>query len=300
MRHKSVVDGEIAVIATAQGGVIGAAQLCALALDRSAIRRRVRAGRLHPLHHGVYAVGHRVLGIEGRWWAAVIACGPGTSLGFASGGGAWGVGSHGGAVIDVIVGPGGRSRRVGIRMHRVGPLPADELTTLRGLPITTPARTLLDLAASGLRARQLELAVDRAHQLQLLDFDDLRELTTRYPKRPGSPLLKAVVERYEPRDTRSRLEELVWELCATHGIPRPHVNTVIEGKVRDFCWPRQRLVVEADGYAWHRSPSALADDRERDVELTLAGWRTLRFTWTQVTRRPGYVRRAILHALATG
>jgi hypothetical protein len=199
-------------------------------------------------------------------------------MGFASAGGAWGVRSYDGLAIHVIVGPGGRKKRAGIRAHRVGPLPADELTTLRGLPITTPARTLLDLAASGLRDRQLELAVDRAHQLRLIDFADLRELTGRYPRRRGSSLLKAILERYEPRDTRSRLEELVWQLCATHRIPRPNVNTVIEGKVRDFCWPRQRLVVEADGYAYHRSPSALADDRERDVELTLAGWRTLRFT----------------------
>jgi very-short-patch-repair endonuclease len=98
-------------------------------------------------------------------------------------------------------------------------------------------------------------------------------------------------------DTRSELEELVLELCDAHGLPRPHVNSVIEGKVRDFHWPGSRLVVEADSYRWHRSPSALNDDRERDVELTLAGYRSLRFTWEQVTRRRDYVADALRRAL---
>lgn len=299
MRGEGVADQRIAAIAERQGGIVSYAQLLALGIDDSAIDRRVRAGRLHRRHRGVYAVGHRVLGPDGRWWAAVLACGDDAALGFASGGSALGIRSYDGAAIDVIVGPGGRKQRTGIRMHRVGPLPADELTTLRGLPITTAARTLLDLAASGLRDRRLELAVDRAHQLQLLDFADLRKLTVRYPRRPGTALLNEVLERYEPRDTRSRLEQLLDELVRSHGIRWPGVNTVIEGKVRDFCWSHARLVVEADSYAWHRSPSALNDDRERDVELMLAGWRTLRFTWTQVTRRPNYVRRAILGGLAT-
>jgi very-short-patch-repair endonuclease len=98
-------------------------------------------------------------------------------------------------------------------------------------------------------------------------------------------------------DTRSVLEELVLALCDAHGLPRPRVNTVIEGRERDFCWPHARLVVEADSYTWHRSPSALDDDRERDVTLTLAGFRVLRFTWEQVTRRPRYVTAALLAAL---
>ena len=78
-------------------------------------------------------------------------------------------------------------------------------------------------------------------------------------------------------------------MCAATRLPRPQENVVVLGKVRDFYWPEARLVVEADSYAWHRSPDALADDRQRDAELTLAGIRTLRFTWSQVTRRRAYV-----------
>jgi Protein of unknown function (DUF559)/AbiEi antitoxin C-terminal domain len=194
----------------------------------------------------------------------------------------------------------GRARRAGAaaghRLHRSRSLPPDEVTQLGGLPITTPARTLLDLAASGLRGRPLEAALDQALQ-RVLDFADLQRLLARYPTRPGSPLLKAQLARYEPVDTRSELEDLVLELCDAHGLPRPHVNSVIEGKVRDFHWPGSRLVVEADSYRWHRSPTALNDDRERDVQLTLSGYRFLRFTWEQVTQRREYVVDALLRAL---
>jgi very-short-patch-repair endonuclease len=177
----------------------------------------------------------------------------------------------------------GREPRAGIRIHRPRALPDDEVTTLRGLPITTPARTLLDLAAAGLRPRALETALDQAEQERVLDFAELHELLARYPRRPGTRLLKAQLERYQ--------------LCDARGLPRPSENTVIEGRVRDFYWPHRRLVVETDSYRWHRSPSALNDDRERDVELTLAGYTVLRFTWEQVTRRPEYVTRALRIAL---
>lgn len=174
------------------------------------------------------------------------------------------------------------------------------MTELRGLPITTPARTILDLSTD-LRPRELEAALDRAELLRLLSFDDLHELLARYPRRAGTRSLKAQLERYRgPIDARSELERLVYKLCRDHGLPRPLVNTVIEGKVRDLYWPECRLVVEVDGYAWHRSPSALNDDRERDVELTLAGYRVLRFTYEQVRYRPEYVIRALLAALGAG
>jgi hypothetical protein len=301
MRRELVTDRAIAAVAERQGGVVGRAQLLALGLSCSAIDRRVGVGRLHVLHRGVYSVGHRVVGEAGRRWAAVLACGSGAILSDASAAAAWDIRASASRTVHVTVGSSGRARRPGIRLHRRGVLPPDEIARLDGLPITTPARTLLDLAASGLRGRPLEAALDCAELLRLLDFAELHHLLARYPGRPGSPALNAMLSRYVAGtvDTRSVLEELVLELCDAHGLPRPHVNCVIEGKVRDFHWPGSRLVVEADSYTWHRSPTALNDDRERDVVLLLAGYRSLRFTWEQVTKRRGYVADAILRALAT-
>jgi very-short-patch-repair endonuclease len=297
MRREPATDRAIADIADRQGGVIARWQLIELGLGGAAIDHRVRAGRLHPLHRGVYAVGHRVVGVVGRRWAAVLACGDGAVLAGVSAAAAFGIRRSSSRTIHVLVGRSGRKRRDGIRLHWQRTIPSDEVAELDGLPITTPPRTLLDLAAGGLRGRSLEASVDSAERQRLLDFADLHALLARYPGRPGTPSLKAVLARYRAGDTRSRLEELVAELCDAHVLPRPQENCVIEGKVRDFYWPHARLVVEADSYAWHRSPSALDDDRERDVELALAGYRTLRFTWHQVTERRTYVTAAILRAL---
>jgi len=135
--------------------------------------------------------------------------------------------------------------------------------------------------------------------LRLIDFAELQRLLARYPTRSGSPSLQALLSRYAAGsiETRSVLDELALELCDAHGLPRPKVNCSIEGKVHDFYWPGSWLVVEADSYAWHRSPSALNDDRERDVCLMLKGYRSLRFTWEQVTQRREYVAGALLSAL---
>ena len=297
MRDEVATDHLIAALADRQYGIVTHRQLVALGVSGSAIGRRADTGRLHRRYRGVYAVGYRRAGIEAAWWAAVLAYAPDGVLSFASAGAAFGITrSH---ALHVTVAGAGRKRRSGITLHQRRSLPLDEITELDGLRITTPARTLLDLAASGLNRTRLELAVDRAEQRRLLDFADLRKLLARYPGRPGTRSLKAVLATYsDPLDLRSELEELVLELCDAHGLPRPLVNSVIEGGVRDCCWPSRRLVVKADSYTWHRSPAALSADRERDVELTLAGWRVMRFTYAQVTRRRAWVARAIFDALS--
>ena len=300
MRGQLDVDHLVAGVANIQGGVVSREQLVALGLSADMVDRRVGAGRLHPLHRGVYAVGHRVVGKEGRWHAAVLAAGDGAVLSHASAAAAWELRIEGGGNVHVTVGPGGRAVRNGLRLHRTACLGADEITTRSGIPITTPARTVLDLAAS-LNGRPLEAVLDRAERLRLLDFAELHELLTRYPARPGTPSLRAVLSRYTAGTvvTRSELEERFLALCDRHRIPRPEVNTVIEGKEVDFFWPDCGLIVEVDGYAWHRSPSAMNDDRERDVTLVLAGYRVLRFTWAQVTERPRWVVQAVRRGRAT-
>jgi very-short-patch-repair endonuclease len=298
MRDQSATDQRIARLAERQGGIVSHAQLRGLGLSRAAIHRRVQTGRLHPRYRGVYAVGHGRVGPEGLLWAAVLACGPGAVVSHLSAAAAWDLLPSATRTVDVTVGLGGRTPPRGIRLHRTRVLADDEVTTLRGLPITTPARTLVDLAATRVPAKRLAAALDRADLIHHLDFAELRELLARHRGRRGTRLLNAQLERYRaPIDVRSELERLVYELCDDHGLPRPSENTVIEGRVRDCFWPHCRLVVEADSYAWHRSPSALNADRERDVELTLAGYHVLRFTYEQVTQRPKYVVEAIRTAL---
>jgi very-short-patch-repair endonuclease len=148
------------------------------------------------------------------------------------------------------------------------------------------ARTIIDLATT-LEGRPLEHALDRAEHLRLLDFAEFRT-------RPIPPSLRAVLSLYSATNpTRSELEERFLRLCDDHGLPRPQTNVLVEGIEVDFVWPDARLIVEVDGYAFHRSPSAFEADPERDVRLTMAGWQVLRFTWTQITRRPAWVASAV-------
>jgi very-short-patch-repair endonuclease len=274
----------IAGLADIQYGVVSRRQLLERGLTKGDVERRLRSRRLNRVHRGVYAVGHRVLTLEGRWMAATLATGG--ALSHASAAAAWDLRRAGGGVIDVSVASGaGREKRAGIRLHRSGTLSASDITTHRGIPITTPARTIIDLART-LKGRPLEQLVDLADQRGLVDFDDLTSAN------PAS--LRAVLKQYAPAATRSEMEERFLRLCDDHRIPRPETNRIIEGIEVDFVWRDRRLIVEVDGYAYHRSPSAFERDRERDVTLTTSGWRVLRFTWAKILRRAGWVAASIL------
>jgi hypothetical protein len=286
MRRLLARDAEVAALAARQHGVVTRRQLLALGLSNSAIDRSARGGRLHRLHRGVFAVGHTVLTVDGRWMAATLATGGVLSHGTAAA--AWDLRRVATGTIHLSVrGDGGRLRRRGVRIHRSATLEPQDTTTLRGIPVTTPLRTIVDLATT-LEGRPLEQLLDRADQRQLIDFAELHQ-------RPIPRSLQAVVSLYAAGTTatRSELEERFLRLCDYHGIPRPEVNAVIEGHEVDSVWRAKRLIVEVDGYAYHRSPTAFETDRERDVLLAVAGWRVLRFTWTQITRRAPWVARAL-------
>jgi very-short-patch-repair endonuclease len=235
----------------------------------------------------VFAVGHTALKVEGRWMAAVLALGGNAVLSHATAAAAWELRQRTGTIHVTVPSTAGRKRRRGIRLHRTTTLRPTDTTTHRGIPITTPARTIIDLART-LEGRPLEHALDLADQRSLIDFEDLRT-------RPIPPSLQAVLSLYTAgtTPTRSEMEERFLALCDAHDLARPNVNTRIEGEEVDFAWRDRRLIVEVDGYAYHRSPSAFETDRERDITLVLAGWRVMRFTWTQLTTRPAWVAGAL-------
>ena len=276
---RDIKDSSIAALATRQFGVVGCAQLAEMGLTAKAIRHRVRTGRLHALHRGVYAVGHRVVPREGRWMAAVLASGNGAVLSHRSAAELWGIRKQGGPTSEVTT-PAWRPRVDGIVRHTSSLMPFDEVTEHRGIPTTTVPRTLLDLAAV-LRPQEIHRAVSEAEIHRLTDHLSVPELLTRYPRRRGTAKLRAALD-HGATVTRSELEARFESFVEAHRLPRPTLNVVVHGYELDAVWPHHKLAVELDGYATHGTRARFESDRERDRALTAMGWRIIRITWRQL------------------
>ena len=185
---------------------------------------------------------------------------------------------------------GGRRSRPGLRIHRVSSLGPGDRDVHRGIPVTSPARTLLDLAAI-LDERGLERALDRAELLELTDYPALDALARARPGHHGSGRLRKALRSHDAGTTitKSELEELFLALCRRYGLPKPLVNAWLEAKEVDFLFPQHRLIVETDSWTHHRSREAFENDRARDARMARAGYRTLRFTYRQIEHEPASV-----------
>jgi very-short-patch-repair endonuclease len=275
-------DHGVAVLARRQHGVVRRSQLAALGLGQRAIDNRLRAGQLHRIYQGVYAVGHTNLTREGHFLSAVFACGDHAVLSHRSAAALWCLRRAKGARVDVTVPTGGtRARRRALVVHR-SPVPPEDRTVRNGIPVTAPIRTLVDLADCSTR-RELERAIDEAHYLGW----DLSSLQPS-PGRRGAGLLASVLDGHGAGSTRTRseFEELLLELCRTHGLPQPVVNQVVEGYEVDFVWPDARVILEADSWSAHGTRTAFERDRVRDAALGAAGWRVIRITWRRLIHEP--------------
>jgi Transcriptional regulator, AbiEi antitoxin/Protein of unknown function (DUF559) len=274
-------DRRVAELAARQWGVVSSAQLRALGLRKDAVLRRARAGRLHRVHHGVYAVGHTVLRREGRWLAAVLACGDGAVLSHRSAAAHWGLLQSEATRTDVTI-PRARAGNAQIRLHRSHSLDACDTTTHQGIPITSVPRTLLDLAAT-VRPDRLERALAQAQHLELYDHRAITELLARANGHRGKGGLTEAIA-VEPKLTRSEWEVRMLSLVRTAALPEPLVNRPLDapdhGECKpDFHWPAHNLIVETDGWKSHRTRAAFESDRAKDAALTAAGYRVVRFTW---------------------
>lgn len=290
-------DVAIAELATRQHGRVARWQLLAIGLRNGAIDRRIATGGLHPEHRGVYAVGYRSRTREGRWMAAVLACGPAAVLSSWPAAAHWRMRDRAGGPVHVTV-PRGRHARSGIVVHHAR-LPPDEITVHEGIPITTVPRTILDIAAAGDR-RDVDRALKEAEFLRLADPLSLQDLVDRYPGRRGVRTVRQVLEAAALGldITRSELEELFLALVAQYGLPRPRTNVMLEvGFEVDCVWPEHRLVVELDGHASHATRAGFERDRERDRVLQAAGWRVVRITWRQLHDDPERVARDLARLL---
>jgi very-short-patch-repair endonuclease len=254
---------------------------------------------LHRKQHGVYAVGHTVLGVRGYWMAAVLACGPNAVLSHAAAAALWNLRRSEATIVDVTLpGTGGRPRRKGIRIHRARNL--DGRTTVReGIPVTTPGRTILDLAAT-LDRRGIERLLDRAEHQRLGDVLSLDALARAHAGHRGAHKLLTTLQDHDPGTTltKSELEERFFALCRKAGLPKPVVNDHVETLEADFIFKSHRVLVETDSWEHHRSRDSFESDRRRDAIHAAAGWRTLRFTHRQIKHDPATVAAAIDAALS--
>jgi very-short-patch-repair endonuclease len=289
-RHVKVRDHAIAEIAGRQHGVVTLAQLREIGLGKDAVSKRLEAGRLFSVFRCVYAVGQPILMRDSWLTAAVLACGPGAVLSHQSAASLWGLSPSRGA-IDVTA-PNRRGRiPAGIRAHRDGSLTPADRTSVRGIPCTSVARTLLDLAGTTPVWRLADV-VEEAEVARLLDRPAVRELLKRSRGRRGVARLRTLVDDLDPKIkfTRSRLERRFLRMCERAQIPRPQVNVLLDlGGERvqaDFLWRDARLVVETDGRESHETATAFDRDRRRDQQLSVAGWRVIRCTWHQVINDP--------------
>jgi hypothetical protein len=260
--------------------VITAAQMLAAGLDRSGISRRVEAGRLHPLYRGVYALGHRRLSREAQWMAAVLAAGDGAVLSHLAAAVHWKIWRRRIDGIDVTV-PAQRRSRAGFRIHRARNLARADTTIHQGIPITTPARTLVDLADS-LTAHQLANVIHEAAFRNRFDERRTRQAMARARGKPLATLHAGLQAHADgSAGTRSDLEDQF--LKAWKG-PEPRVNTKVHGVEVDLYWPEANLVVEIDG-SGHRRPRTRAEDAARDEDLRAAGASVLRIPVDRVADR---------------
>ncbi|MEA2283548.1 MAG: hypothetical protein QOK21_4155 [Solirubrobacteraceae bacterium] len=297
MQRQRGSDERIATTAATQAGRISRAQLLQIGVGPGAIDHRVRIGRLHVRRRGVYAVGSPAETPDGRWWEALLAYGDDVVLSHDSAATVWELQPLMRGPVELTSWRTGIRDRPGVRVRRSWVLLPHEVTRRRGMRVTAPARTILDLAGrSGVRG--VERLVDRAVALGVLEPAELERGLRDHPGRSGSPRVRAVLAAYSQTVTRSELEERLLDLCDSEGLPRPIMNGRIAGLEVDACWPEAMLVVELDGYAYHRSPSAFEADRARDVRLTVAGYRVLRFTYRQLVDEPQIVAAAIRRLLA--
>ena len=261
-------------------------------MGEDAIDWRMKRRRLHRVHIGVYAVGHLALTRNGRFMAAVLACGDGAALSHFSAAVLWGMLEDRGQLIHVTV-EGNRVCR-GVIVHR-SPLQGQRVRR-RGIVVTTPARTLVDLADVVHRRRTLERAFDEAEYLGL-DWESAAPIHGR----KGSGLLSSVLVVHEPGTTRtlSELEERFLDFCEKHRFPRPAVNDSIEGYLCDFVWHEQRLIVETDGLRAHGTARARRRDPIKDADLQIAGWRVIRIPSMRLFREPEAAGEQLARLLAT-
>lgn len=278
----------LAGLAAKQHGVVSIRQLEGpLGFSRRSVARSVQAGRLHRIYRGVYAVGHTDLSPKGRCLAAVLAVGPGALLSYHSAGWLWGLWKGSPAPFEVTAFvPRHDLPPRGVTRHRARNLDDVDRSMIDGIPVTSVARTLLDLAWK-LRADQLRRVLARAEELGLLDLAAIREVIERNRGHHGAKRLRYALAIYEPPVySRSEFERRFVERVVADGLPRPATGWNEVGHEIDVYWPERRFGVELDAYETHGGRDAFERDRDRDLDFAIAEVEMIRVSERQFRREP--------------
>ena len=276
-----------------QHGVVSRNQLRALGMSEGAINHAIATGRLHPLFRGAFAVGRPQVGRSGLLLAATLACGEGSVL------------SHGTAAVHLglwdrpqsrlidVIAPVEAGRKIaGIRRRFTPPPLPREIRTHGGVPCTTPARVIVDVAGSA-DERRLRGTIEQAAVKGMLDLPAIDAVLDGPPRRGARRLLRVLEpwRRYSRRTkVRSRFEGKLMPLLTEYALPIPDVNKTLriggENFELDFAWPQQRFAIETDGGQFHDNPEAARRDSHRNRVLAAAGWRLWRLRWDDLKHRP--------------
>jgi very-short-patch-repair endonuclease len=284
----------IAELAVGQHAIVEREQLRDLGVEDWVIEYRLSTGRLHAKHRGVYAVGHPLVTRKGVYMAAVLTAGPGAVVSHRSAADLWGLRPDNRPVVDIVPTRQRRSRK-GIVMHDPHRFHADDTTTFDGIPVTSPMRTLVDLAPK-VDVQGLARALRRADDNDLLDMRPLARLLAASPR--GARALRALLRDYAegPRQ-KSDLERLLRRICRANQLPLPQCNVLLHGHEVDFLWPDHKLIGEADSWLYHGNRHAFNRDRRRDADLATLHYRTVRFTDLQLEHEPDWVARTLAKLL---
>lgn len=281
-----VRDGDLWELVRRQHGVVTRRQLLERGLTRQAIAHRIDSGRLHPLWHGVYAVGRPTVGRYGRWMAAVLSCGPDAVLSHRSAASLWGLIES--QAVEVVVPADTVRRRSGIRIRRRRSHRSSQGQVVEGIPVTDVVTTLVDLASCAGHGMVLR-AINQADRRGLIDAHELRDEIATLRRRPGCAALKTLLDKQGSAFADTLLELRFLDLVRAARLPDPELQVEVNGYRVDFHWPDLGLVVETDGPLDHRTPAQQGSDRRRDQTHAVAGLTTLRFTEAQVRHEPGRV-----------
>jgi very-short-patch-repair endonuclease len=281
-----VRERRLADLAYRQHGVVALWQLRPLGFDKRWVHRRVLAGRLHPIFPGVYAVGHRRLTWRGRYAAAVLACGPDAVLSHVSAAILHGILRYRSGAIHVTTPATGRAKRRAIKLHEARQA-ARYAVTVDGIPVTSLAHTLLDLAASE-SGQVVARAIEESERNGLFDLGAVDRVLAENKGARGAKRLKVALIEYRPAPdwTRSDFEDEYFRQARMAGLPVAAVNNWVAGHEVDCVYYEQKLVIELDGGNYHHTTAARERDPQRDIHLQLAGYDVMRVTDKRLARDP--------------